>query len=246
MTRLGLEKARTRARRLLGDLRQLRSKTRHRIELGVFERHIARLFEKYRTLTMVPKSVFSDNLRLCRQYAGICGSVVECGVWRGGMVAAMAEVLGPARHYYLFDSFEGLPAAKPIDGESALAWQANKTGPLYYDNCRAEVSFAEEAMRHSGARSYTTLKGWFQDTLRDFRPREPIAILRLDGDWYDSTMECLTYLYPLVKNKGLIIVDDYYTWDGCARAVHDFLSRAAVKDRIHQTTNRVAYIAKNV
>jgi Macrocin-O-methyltransferase (TylF) len=69
-----------------------------------------------------------------------------------------------------------------------------------------------------------------------------IAVLRLDGDWYDSTMLCLEHLFPLVVPGGLMLIDDYYTWDGCARAVHDYLSREQAAGRIEKTSGGVTYI----
>jgi hypothetical protein len=202
------------------------------------------LYVKYHGYSMLPQNIFLGNLDLCREYAKIDGCVVECGVWRGGMSAAMAEVLGPQRAYYLFDSFEGLPPAKDIDGVAALAWQQNTTSPLYFDNCRAEMSFAQEAMKLSHVKDYHLFKGWFAETLPFFYPPTPIAILRLDGDWYDSTFQCLTHLYHLVASGGVTIVDDYYTWDGCARAVHDFLSANKIPDRIRMSAAGVCYLVK--
>jgi O-methyltransferase len=228
---------------MLTSLQQYGRILRARAAAARFEPTIARLYRKYRAYTMVPRRIFAENLRLCRRLSRSPGCIVECGVWRGGMTAAMAEVLGSERRYYLFDSFEGLPPARAIDGAQALAWQADTTGAFYYDNCRAEQAFAEAAMKRSGARSYTLVKGWFKDTLPGFVLAEPIAILRLDADWYDSTLECLTHLYPRVRTGGLVIVDDYFHWDGCARAVHDFLSRHALCDRIRESRG-VGFIEK--
>ena len=70
-------------------------------------------------------------------------------------------------------------------------------------------------------------------------------MLRLDGDWYDSTMQCLEALVPLVAEGGTIIIDDYYAWDGCARAVHDYLSRNDLPYRIKSLYgNYGAYMVK--
>ena len=113
------------------------------------------------------------------------------------MSAALAEVLGPARTVHLFDSFQGLPPAKPIDGKEALAWQSKGSSPLYFDNCRAEEVFALEAMKLAGHKKFQTHPGWFEDTVPKFG-NHPIGILRLDGDWYDSIMVCLDALFPRV------------------------------------------------
>src|SRR5690606_10553053 len=144
---------------------------------------------------------------------------VECGVWRGGMSAALASILGPERTYHLFDSFEGLPAPKELDGEKAKSWSEGKESDSFYDNCRAEMDTAAEAMRLAGAPNVHLVKGWFDQTLPNFQPKEPIAILRLDGDWYESTMCCLTNLFDKVAPGGVIMIDDYYVWEGCTRAV---------------------------
>ena len=202
-----------------------------------------RLYEKYSAYTMVPKDTFIENLKLCRNLITIHGCVVECGVWRGGMIAAMAEILGNGRTYYLFDSFEGLPEAKEIDGESALAWQRDKENPYFFDNCKAETMYADKAMKMAEVSNYKLVKGWFSDTIPHFKFDEDIAILRLDGDWYESTMQCMEFLYPKVATGGVIIIDDYYTWDGCSRAIHDYLSAHKLPCRINQIQGN-CYIVK--
>jgi O-methyltransferase len=193
-----------------------------------------RLHRKYRDLTMAPAAVFWRNLRIVDANRHVQGCVVECGVWRGGMSAGMAEVLGPSREYFLFDSFEGLPPAGELDGEEAKRWQADVSSPTYYDNCRAEIDFAGRAMRKSGVPRYHLVEGWFEETLPSFVPPEPIAILRVDGDWYESTLTVLESLWKYLAPDGIVIVDDYYAWDGCSRAVHDFLSRRQSTARISE------------
>ncbi|MEI6296916.1 MAG: TylF/MycF/NovP-related O-methyltransferase, partial [bacterium] len=172
------------------------------------------------------------------------GYVDECGGWRGGLIGEMADVLNGDRKYYLFDSFEGLPKAREIDGESAINWQKDTKSPIYFDNCSAEIKYAEDAMKKSKVKDYQIIKGWFNETLPPFIPAQRIAVLRLDSDWYDSTMVCLNNLYKNVAKGGVIIIDDYYTWDGCTKAVHDFLSQNKIPDRI-RTENDICYIIKN-
>jgi len=193
-----------------------------------------RLHRKYRDLTMAPADVYWRNLRIVDAHRHVQGCVVECGVWRGGMSAGMAEVLGPSREYFLFDSFEGLPPAGDLDGDAARHWQEDVNGAAYYDNCRAAVEDAEEAMRRSGVPRYSIMKGWFESTLPAFVPPSPIAILRIDGDWYESTLTALEALWKHLAPNAIVIVDDYYAWDGCSRAVHDFLSRRQSTARITQ------------
>jgi len=200
-----------------------------------------RIFEKYRNFTMVPFENFAANLELCEKFKDTEGCVVECGVWRGGMSAAMTEVLGNSRTYYLFDSFEGLPDAKEIDGEEALQWQKDKNAPNYFNNCTAEIEFAQKAMSLSKADKVEIIKGWFNETLPFAKIIEPIAVLRLDGDWYDSTMDCMENLYPKVVEGGLVLMDDYYFWDGFSKAIHDYLSKNKLPVRINQWKNSNLY-----
>lgn len=202
------------------------------------------VYAKYKDFTMIPENIYVGNIILSEKFIGVKGCIVECGVWRGGMSAGIAQIMGENRTYFLFDSFEGLPDAKEIDGKAANTWQNNIDSPFYFNNCKAEMEFAEKAMKLSGAKKYKFIKGWFSKTLPDYQFNEDIAILRLDGDWYESTMECLNFLYDKVVNGGLIIIDDYYTWEGCARAVHDFLSKSHAVARIRQTETGICYIIK--
>jgi len=190
---------------------------------------------------MINKLIFEDNIRLCSSVNNIEGAIVECGVWRGGMIAAIYDYSTKKRKSYLFDSFEGLPEVKHNDGNAAKEWQATNDG-VGLDNCKAEISFAQNAMKLSKSSEHEIIKGWFDQTLPVTAIDQPIAILRLDGDWYDSTMVCLENLYPKVSENGLIIIDDYYAWDGCSRAVHDYLSKNNLPLRISQTNHGVCYI----
>lgn len=205
--------------------------------------HYRKLYHKFKRHTMIPEDVFATNLDLAGKFLQVEGDIVECGVWRGGMIAALAEIAGPSKTVHLFDSFEGLPKAEEIDGEAALAWQSNTTSSEYYDNCAAELSFAVEAMKLAGHDNYKIYKGWFKNTLPDYDGGS-ISILRLDGDWYESVKDCLEALFPKVSSGGLVIIDDYYAWDGCARAVHDYLSVSKSASRLHQWGDQVAYIIK--
>jgi O-methyltransferase len=202
------------------------------------------IYSRYQSYTMLARGIYTDNLMLSEHALKVPGDIVECGVWRGGMIAGISEILGPERTYWLFDSFEGLPPAQELDGAAARTWQQDTQSPNYFDNCSAEESFAHEAMAVSGATEYHLVKGWFSETV-PAAAVSGIALLRLDGDWYDSTMTCLQALYPKVSDQGLIIIDDYYFWEGCTKAVHDYLSSTKSSDRIRQSRNGVAYIRRN-
>jgi O-methyltransferase len=201
-----------------------------------------KIYRKYRLYTMVNADSYVRSLVLAKVYRGAPGSVVECGVWKGGMSAGMAEVVGPDRNYYLFDSFEGCPRAQEIDGPRALEWQNDVTSPHYRNNSSADIGFCQEAMKKAGAARCTIVKGWFDKTLPGFKAEGGIAVLRLDGDWYESTMTCLHHLFPQVNCGGVVIIDDYYSFEGCTRAVHEYLSQVGSTRRIKQLDNDVCFI----
>jgi O-methyltransferase len=192
-----------------------------------------RIYKKFEGFTMIPQQTYINNLSLAEKISQLEGCVVECGVWKGGMIAGMADILGPKRKYYLFDSFEGLPKAQEIDGKAATQWQENVQSPGYYNNCSASEEFARQAMTLSNAENFILKNGWFENTLPSFQLKDEIVLLRLDADWYDSTKICLDYLFDSVTAGGLIILDDYYAWDGCSKAIHDFLSLNSKTERIN-------------
>ena len=194
---------------------------------------------------MVENQDFIDCLSLVSKFENIEGCVVECGVWRGGMMGGIAETMGNKRDYYLFDSFEGLPPAKEIDGASAIAWQKDVDSPGYFENCKAEMDWAEKAMMKTKVKNYKLVKGWFDKTIPTYTFDKPIGVLHLDGDWYDSTMVCLENLFMKVAKGGLIILDDYYVWEGCSKALHDYLSINKRPERIERAYSSGCYLIKH-
>ncbi len=231
-----------------------RSALRHELAstaIGLAPLRFLGTYRRHRASTMVSRRRYLDNLQLIRSLSEIDGDFVECGVWRGGMIAGIAEIDSSRRlqrrRYVLLDSFEGLPPPAAIDGPGAeqYALQTDATG--YMDNCRADVTEARAAMdRLSRPVHYDVIPGWFEHTVPELASEgRPIALLHLDCDWYDSVSTCLTHLEPLVVPGGLVLVDDYYAWDGCARAVHDHLSKTGAVERIRQTAvGGVAYMRK--
>ena len=159
------------------------------------------------------------------------------------MIAGIADVLGSERNYYLCDSFEGLPPAENIDGPAAIKWQSDKEAPGYHNNCAAPIEYAKEAMAMARIDTANFIKGWYEHTLPELQTQEQIALLRLDADWYSSTMLCLESLYKHVATNGIIILDDYFTWDGCSRALHEFLAKHQCVERI-SSHHGVSYIRK--
>jgi hypothetical protein len=177
------------------------------------------------------------------------GDLVECGVWRGGAAFLMADLLElrhePDRKVWLFDSFEGLPPPQEIDGARAAAYAADVDNPQYHDNCRAALDEVRASAARLGLERRTEIvQGWFDATLPEARRRiGPIALLRLDCDWYEPVRLCLDLLYDQVSPGGTIVIDDYYTYDGCALAVHGFLASRALPLHLHEAQG-VAYMRK--
>lgn len=161
------------------------------------------------------------------------------------MAFALTELCPTIGEVHFFDSFEGLPQAGPLDGQKALHDQAE--GKLWHNNNTASIDdfMTGLAPLEDSGRRIEAHKGWFADTLPGFAPDKPISVLRLDGDWYESTMCVLDNLFDKVMPGGVILIDDYYDWEGCSRAVHDFLSRRKATETIRQSRfGGVAYIVK--
>ncbi len=186
----------------------------------------------------------------------IPGALVECGVWRGGAIAMMAlahmrshEV--PWRSLHLFDSFEGLPEPRAdVDGIGAIQFARGRA-----DGKLVPVGQCVSSADDSRDLLLATLKypvelvhyhnGWFQVTIeRDGPEVGPIAVLRLDGDWYESTKVCLEHLYPHVARHGVVVIDDYAFYEGCRRAVDEFLSNQVEPVMLHHIDQDARYWIK--
>lgn len=172
---------------------------------------------------MVPSETLKANLELMEKYRG--GFFVECGVWRGGMMAEMMKIASSVIGY---DSFQGLPAPAAIDGEAALKYASQIASAEYYDNCRADFEETTSYLFSIGQNFYL-YKGWFCEEL--FLGCPMIDVLRLDCDWHDSIKICLKHLFPKLKKGGIVIVDDYIAYDGCAIAVNEFVSDKPIRIR---------------
>lgn len=206
------------------------------------------LQRRYHDYTMKRGKSYLANLALIdwwrRQESLADGIIVECGTWRGGMSFGMADLCTEASEIHCFDSFEGLPPAGEFDGEEAHRGYEMADMVAGRNTASLEEFTAGQSLLPPETRAKVKPhKGWFEETLPDFRPDKPIKILRLDGDWYESTMTCLENLYDLCAPNALIIIDDYIAWEGCARAVHDFLSRRQLPCRIREFLG-VTYLLK--
>jgi hypothetical protein len=161
----------------------------------------------------------------------IPGLIVETGTALGGSAIAMAAAKSPARPMKVYDVFGMIPPPGAEDGEDVHRRYATIVsgsskgigGDEYYgyrDDLLAEVT--ESFARHgypAPEHHVELIQGLFEDTIH---LTEPVALAHLDGDWYESTMTCLTRIAPLLSSGGRIVVDDYDTWSGCRRAVDEY------------------------
>ena len=178
-----------------------------------------------------------NNLQSCVEEVlerGIPGDLIETGVWRGGasiFMRALLKVYGVTdRRIWAADSFGGLPPP------NVKKYPADAGDPLH--TYRALVVSLEEVQ--SNFERYGLLddqvrflKGWFRDTLPQ-APMEKLAVVRLDGDMYESTMDGLVHLYPKLSVGGYVIIDDYGAILACRQAVDDFRTAHGIKEEIRK------------
>ena len=162
---------------------------------------------------------------------GIPGDVVECGVWRGGSMHAVARTLLAAgdtsRDLHLFDTYEGMPPATERDVRHDGKRAADLLDALPRTSKTWAVASLEDVRAGFGEVPYPAervhfVKGLVEDTVPEHAP-ERIAILRLDTDWYESTRHELEHLYPRLVSGGVLVLDDYGWWQGARQAVDEFL-----------------------
>ena len=215
--------------------------------------------------TMLPMRRLFDTYDAVRAVNSedIAGDVVECGVWNGGCIGLMALAHGRTggaipRRFHLFDSFEGLPPPSPEDAEMAAVFMAKHPDLHLNDGAPAQLiafgACAGENQEEVERFLTRTLKidhgllefhvGWFQDTVPAAREIGRIAILRLDGDWHESTRVCIEGLYDRVSPRGFVIIDDYGTFSGCRKAIDDFFTARGIRPDIHRTDADCIYFRK--
>ena len=175
-----------------------------------------------------------DNIERCiRQILDdkVPGDFVETGVWRGGAAIYMLAVLraceDESRHVWLADSFAGLPKPNPTHAADAddYHWKLNHVLSVSLEEVTANI----EKYGLLSDRVHF-LKGWFRDTLPT-APIAKLALMRLDGDMYGSTMDALRNLYPKLESGGFCIIDDY-ALTGCRAAVDEFRFKNALDEEL--------------
>ena len=182
----------------------------------------------------------------------IPGDIVECGVWKGGSMMAVAKTLlmleDTSHDLWLFDTFEGMsqPTKKDISifGSSAkkLLDDSQKTNE---DSiwCYSPLEEVKERILSLGypEKKIHFIKGMVEETIPKQSPSK-IALLRLDTDWYESTYHELVHLFPRLSTGGILILDDYGYWQGARQAVDDYLQAQNVKILLNRIddTGRIA------
>ncbi len=195
------------------------------------------------TMLPAPRLINAFDVMETVEREALQGAVVECGVWAGGAIGLMASVSKRAgnrdRVFHLFDSFEGLPQPSPHDVDVLSSLKdghphlepddgLDSASLVAIGACEAPIEQVHELLFEVldiDRRQIVIHEGWFQDTVPiAARSIGPVAVLRIDGDWYESTKTCLEGLYDNVVENGFVIIDDYGMFVGCAKAVDEFLA----------------------
>ena len=164
--------------------------------------------------------------------AQIPGDIMECGVWRGGSMMAMALTLigegDTTRRLHLADTFTGMTAPEDVDRDvkgRTAAWRLSRSGR--HGRVRA-VATRADVERNIRSTEYPMdqihfIEGAVEETIPAYAPRQ-LALLRLDTDWYKSTKHELVHLFPRVVPGGILIIDDYGAWRGARKAVDEYFA----------------------
>ncbi len=201
------------------------------------------------SFTMVSKERLIGLYNKCKAFNNTKYSFVECGVARGGCLALMTCFAGPDNEIFGFDSFDGMPNITDKD-----IGDYNKSNPLtgcgkVGDNLSGGIDNVYKTFRELqlDMTHVKLIKGYFNETLavRDnIDCLGKIAILRLDGDWYESTKICLDKLYDKVIVGGIIIIDDYGHWVGAKNATDEFRTTYNISSPLIQTDYTEYYWVK--
>jgi len=174
---------------------------------------------------------------------GVEGDMVECGVWKGGSMMAIARTLlesgATERNLYLFDTFEGMPAP----GDEDVSFDGKPAHQLLSESDKESnwvwaYSAVEEVKRNVLSTRYPAerisfIKGKVEETIPSKAPAK-IALLRLDTDWYESTYHELVHLFPRLSSGGILIIDDYGHWKGARKAVDEYFSQQKLDLLLHR------------
>lgn len=177
----------------------------------------------------------------------IPGALVECGVWRGGSMMAVAKTLlnlnRSDRDLWLFDTFEGMtePSHRDLRRDGVKAsdlWEKSEVGEDSSDWARCSLDEVKDVIYDTGyvKERIHFVRGKVEDTIPDNAP-DVVSLLRLDTDWYESTKHELIHLFPRLSRGGVIIIDDYGYWQGSREAVDEYVSQNNIQLLLHRIDN---------
>lgn len=202
------------------------------------------------TMLPLPRLFDARKAILTINEENILGDIVECGVWNGGCIGLMGLTDTTERPLHLFDSFEGLPQPTKEDSDlvtkhGAKDLKLRETEPIEpiqacVGNTKDRV---ERFLSNLGLTNLVFHVGWFQDTV-PVAKIDKIALLRLDGDWYESTKVCLEGLFDKVSPGGFVIIDDYGCFEGCKRAVDEFFASRGLQPSLIYSDSMCVYFRK--
>ena len=192
-----------------------------------------------------------DHLQACVDTVlrdGVPGDLIETGVWKGGLTVLMRGVLQARgvvdRLVWVADSFVGMPQPDPRTALTDAVWHflVEPIDWLCIPQDVVEATFRQHELLDEQVRF---LPGWFADTLPS-APIDRLAVLRLDGDWYDSTKCAIETLYPRLSPGGFIEIDDYGLPLGCRQAVDEYRQLHAIDEPIQWVNHQVVCWRKRI
>jgi hypothetical protein len=245
------------------DLRRLAAGVKWRVNhvIGTpvpaeYDDELAATFRRVRRHTLTSPARVASLCDSVEYLVGndIDGDIAECGVWKGGSMMAAALTLlrlgDTRRHLYLYDTYEGMTEPTEEDAPSAYdafasplkRWKRiTGKGREWAGVSLPAVQAAIESTGYPKDRIHC-IAGKVEDTIPAQSPSGPIALLRLDTDWYESTKHELEHLYPALVDGGVLIIDDYGHYEGARKAVDEYFAatgEAILLSRIDYT-GRVA------
>jgi hypothetical protein len=207
-----------------------------------FDELTTRIFNTVNPYTMTSPERIAALVEAVRYVVAneIPGDFVECGVWRGGssMAAALAlkELGDESRELWLYDTYAGMsaPTEEDVDVSGRAADEKFTQRQLTEDSsewCRSPLEDVQQNLASTGypMAKMHFVKGKVEDTIPHDMPAGPVAILRLDTDWYESTRHEMQHLYPALETRGVLILDDYGYWQGARKAVDEYFAAHGIR-----------------
>jgi len=228
-------------------------KTKHLLNMADMEVSFLEMYEICKPYTMTSVERMYAIYKSI-EYIGlnkIDGDIVECGVWKGGssMLAALSlkHFNNISKNLYLYDTFEGMPepgvhdrnlSNEPADKEYRESMLESGISTW----CNSSLEEVKANMKRTGypEMNINYIKGKVEDTIPGAISRE-ISLLRLDTDWYESTLHELNHLFPRLKKGGILILDDYGHWQGARKATDEYFA----KEKIYPFLSRIDYTGRS-